>query len=466
MSLMVEQVLARGAEYRAQLKGRRMTVVGLGLSGVAACGLLRELGALVTATDEKPLDALPVEARELQRRGVIVYPGGHPPDAFESAEIVVLSPGVPLDHPSLRGVRASGVPVIGELELAWRVMEAEVIAITGTNGKTTTTALAGILLREQSRPVLVGGNIGRPLSAHALQFPANGLVVAEVSSFQLETIQTFHPRVAAVLNVTADHLDRHRTFEGYVDVKGRIFENQTEADIAVLNADDPMASALAGRTRARVVLFSRQRALSHGVFCQGRWIVARLNGHEEQICPLDEIFLRGQHNVENVLAAVACAIWTGAAPERLRAAIAGFRGVEHRIEWVRELQGVIFYNDSKGTNVASTIRAIESFTEPIVLIAGGRGKGQDFLPLAEAAKDRVSHAVLLGEDRERLARALSPHVPVSQAESMEEAVGKARAVARPGEVVLLSPACASFDMFDNFEHRGRVFKALVQALHA
>jgi len=456
--------LSRGAEYRAQLSGCRVTVVGLGLSGVAASRLLLNLGAVVTATDEKPFDALRAEARALQAQGVSLYSGAHPPEAFESAEIIVLSPGVPAGYPALARARALGVSIIGELELAWRVMEADVIAITGTNGKTTTTALTGALLGQQSRPVLVGGNIGRPLSAHALDFPADGFAVVEVSSFQLETIQTFRPRVAAVLNLTADHLDRHGTFQDYVDAKARIFENQTEADIAVLNADDPVTQTLDRRTRARAVFFSRRRTLPRGVFCDDGWIVARLNGHEERVCPLNLIFLRGQHNVENVLAAVACALWTGVAPERLRAAIAAFRGVEHRIEWVRQILGVAFYNDSKGTNVASTIKAIESFTEPIILIAGGKGKGQDFSRLADAARGRVSRAIVIGEDREKIRRALSPDVPVEPAESMEEAVGKACSLARPGDVVLLSPACASFDMFDNFEHRGRVFKALVQAL--
>jgi len=425
---------------------------------------LSRLGAVVVATDEKPLAALTPEARGLQARGVTLYPGAHPPKAFESAEVVVLSPGVRSDHPALGRARALGASIIGELELAWRVMEADVIAITGTNGKTTTTALTGALLSQQSRPVLVGGNIGRPLSAHALDFPFDGFIVAEVSSFQLETIQTFHPRVAAVLNLTADHLDRHGTFEGYVDAKVRIFGNQTEADVAVLNADDPATCVLDRRTRARAIFFSRRRALPHGVFCRDGWIVARLNGHEEPVCPLAEIFLRGQHNVENVLAAVTCALWTGVAPERLRTAIAAFRGVEHRIEWVREFRGVAFYNDSKGTNVASTIKAIESFTEPIILIAGGRGKGQDFSPLADAARGRVSRAIVIGEDREKIRRALAPSLPVELSESMEEAVGRASALARPGDVVLLSPACASFDMFDNFEHRGRVFKTLVRAL--
>jgi UDP-N-acetylmuramoylalanine--D-glutamate ligase len=439
-------------------------VVGLARSGVASVELLLQLRARVTATDTKPLAGLSSEARSLGA-AVELYAGGHPPEAFSAADLVVVSPGVPADHPALASARARGVPVIGELELAWRVMEAPVIAITGTNGKTTTTALTGALLREQIRPVLVGGNIGTPLAAHALDFPADGIVVAEVSSFQLETIETFCPRVAAVLNLTPDHLDRHGSVAAYAAAKARIFENQTERDSAVLNFDDAATRALAVRTKARVIFFSRQQPLEHGVFCQDGWIVARLNGRLEPICPLAEIFLRGQHNVENVLAATACALWTGMAATSIRGAIAAFRAVPHRLEWVRDIRGVTYYNDSKGTNVASTIRALESFTEPIVLIAGGRGKGQDFTPLADAARARVRLAVLIGEDREKIRDALAAAaIPALDAASMDEAVRLASAEAGPGEVVLLSPACASFDMFVNFEQRGDAFRVAVLAL--
>jgi UDP-N-acetylmuramoylalanine--D-glutamate ligase len=359
------------------------------------------------------------------------------------------------------------VPVVGELELAWRIMESEVIAITGTNGKTTTAALTGALLKEQVRPVLVGGNIGTPLAAHALDFPADGIVVAEVSSFQLEAVETFHPRVAAFLNLTPDHLDRHRSFGAYVAAKARIFENQTEADCAVLNFDDPATCALAGETKARVLFFSRSRVLEHGVSCRDGWIVARLNGHHEPICPLNEITLRGEHNVENVLAAIACALWTGMPASSIRRAIAGFRAVAHRLEWIRDIGGIAYYNDSKGTNVASTVKALESFTEPVVLIAGGQGKGQDFAPLAEKARGRVRLAVLIGEDRAEIRAALTAaSIPAVDAGSMEEAVRLAGDAARPGQVVLLSPACASFDMFTNFEHRGEVFRAAVLGLGA
>jgi UDP-N-acetylmuramoylalanine--D-glutamate ligase len=455
----------RGPGYRRWLAARTVAVVGLARSGMAAARLIRRLGGRVLASDSAPAEALAARARELEQAGCRVWAGGHPEEAFEGADLVVVSPGVPLTLPPLRRAGARAVPVIGELELGWRVMEADAIAITGTNGKTTTTALAGALLGGQVRPVLVGGNIGTPLSERALEFPADGLVVAEVSSFQLESIETFRPRVAAVLNLAPDHLDRHGTFDRYVQAKARILANQTEADCAVLNADDPATAALASRAPGRVLWFSRLAPQSHGVFLRDEWIVAKLNGHVERICPLGEVALRGQHNVENVLAAAACALWTGMAPGAIRRGIAGFRGVAHRIERVHDDRGVAFYNDSKGTNVASTIRALESFTEPVVLIAGGLGKGQDFAPLGAAARHRVRHAVLIGADRERLREVLeAAGIPVEAAGSMEAAVRAARAAARVGDVVLLSPACASFDMFRDFEHRGEVFKAAVREL--
>ena len=465
MTLLEEmRVMARGQAYRDWLRGRRVSVVGLGRSGVAAVRLLVACGARVVATDEKPLPSLGVEARALETLGVRILAGGHPAEAFRGADLVVVSPGVPLDTPVLAQLRAV-TPVIGELELAWRAMDADTIAITGTNGKTTTTALLGALLRQQARAVLIGGNIGTPLAAHALTFPADGIVVAEASSFQLETIEAFRPRVAVVLNVTPDHLDRHKTFAAYLRAKARIFENQTAADCAVLNWDDEVTRGLAQRTVAHVLWFSRLTALDHGAFVRDGWIVAKLNGHAEEICPLAEIALRGAHNVENVLAATAGALWTGMAPDAIRRGIGVFRGVPHRIEFVRDIGGVAFFNDSKGTNVASTIRALESFGEPIVLIAGGKGKGQDFGPLAQVARGRVGHAVLIGEDGEKVGQALqAAGVPVTPAASFEAAIRTARGLAGPGHVVLLSPACASFDMFDSFEHRGDVFRALVLAL--
>jgi UDP-N-acetylmuramoylalanine--D-glutamate ligase len=460
-----ESLLLRGRGYLDSLAGRRVTVVGLARSGVAAARLLRAAGAHVSGSDAKPLAALSAEARGLADLGVRIVAADAAGAGVVGAELVVVSPGVPLDAAPLTRARAAGVPVVGELELAWRGLEAETIAITGTNGKTTTTALTGALLGEQHRAVLVAGNIGTPLAGHVLTFPPDGIVVCEVSSFQLETTETFRPRVAVVLNVTPDHLDRHGTFEAYLDAKARIFANQTPSDCAVLNDDDPTARQLAARTRADVLRFSRRRALEHGVFVRDGWIAAKLNGHVETIGPLSEIVLRGQHNVENVLAATACALWTGLAPEAIRRGIARFRGVPHRIELVRDLHGVHYYNDSKGTNVASTIKALESFGESIVLIAGGVGKGQDFAPLASAARGRVRQAIVLGQDGGKIGRALEAvGIAVRSAVSIEAALHAAREAAAPGDVVLLSPACASFDMFDNFEHRGDVFRALVQGL--
>jgi UDP-N-acetylmuramoylalanine--D-glutamate ligase len=456
----------RGQAYLRSLAGRRVTVFGLAKSGVAAARLLRAVGADVVGTDAKPVAALGREVAGLAELGVRLVTGpGDPMAAFADADLVVVSPGVPLDAHPLTTLRARQVPIIGELELGWRATEADTIAITGTNGKTTTTALTGSVLTLQPRPVLVAGNIGTPLAAHALAFPADGLVVCEVSSFQLETTEHFQPRVAVVLNLSPDHLDRHGTLEAYADAKARIFANQTSADCAVLNADDEATRALASRTSAPVVWFSRRRELSHGVFVRDGRIAAKLNGHVEDICPLSEIFLRGQHNVENVLAATACALWTGVSPAAIRAAVGRFRGVAHRIEWVRDLAGVKYYNDSKGTNVDSTLRALESFAEPIVLIAGGKGKGQAWGPLAAAARGRVAHAVLIGEDAAKIGAALTDAgVPVTFSRSLQDAVDRARALATPGSIVLLSPACASFDMFDNFEHRGDAFKKTVERL--
>jgi UDP-N-acetylmuramoylalanine--D-glutamate ligase len=463
--ILEEDVSTRGGAYLGTLTGRPVAVVGLARSGVAAARLLQAAGARVSASDAKPLPSLSAAARGLSRLGVRLVADDAVGAGVTGAELVVVSPGVSLEAPQLAPARRAGASIIGEIELAWRALEADTIAITGTNGKTTTTALTGALLGEQHRPVLVAGNIGTPLAAHALTFPPDGIVVCELSSFQLETTDAFQPRVAVVLNVTPDHLDRHHTFEAYVDAKARIFGNQTAADCAVLNADDAPTRALAERTRADVLWFSRKTSLAHGVFVRDGWIVAKLNGHVETICPLSEIFLRGQHNVENVLAATACALWTGLAPDAIRRGIARFRGVPHRIEFVRDLHGVHYYNDSKGTNVASTVKALESFSESIVLIAGGVGKGQDFGPLAEAAKGRVRQVVLLGQDAAKIAAALEPTgIPLRSAVSIEAALHAARDAAEPGDVVLLSPACASFDMFDNFEHRGDVFRGLVQGL--
>jgi UDP-N-acetylmuramoylalanine--D-glutamate ligase len=455
---------ARGRPWRESLAGRPVTVVGLARSGVAACRLLRTLGARVTGTDARAADALTPEARALSAEGVHLALGGHPSEAFETAQLVVVSPGVPADHPTLAGCRARGIPVLGEVELAYRTMTAEFVAVTGTNGKTTTTALVGALLSESGRPVLVGGNIGRPLTAEALDFPADGWVVAEVSSFQLETTEAFRPHVAAVLNVTPDHLDRHGSLAAYAAAKARIFHAQGSQDWAVLNADDAGAADLAPSVRARLLWFSRLGPVPQGTWVRDGWVTLRIGRDDQPVCPVSDVFLRGAHNVENVLAATACAGALGVPPARLRAAIRAFRAVPHRLEWVRDRAGVAFYNDSKGTNVDATLKALAAFDEPIVLIAGGRDKGQRFDALAAAARGRVKAAVLIGEGRATMGPALRPVTRVEEAESMGEAVRRAAALAAAGDVVLLSPACASFDLFRDYEHRGQVFTEEVRAL--
>jgi UDP-N-acetylmuramoylalanine--D-glutamate ligase len=454
----------RGRPWREAMVGRAVTVVGLARSGVAACRLLQALGARVTGTDARAADVLSRDARALAGEGVRLVLGGHPGEAFAAAELVVVSPGVPAGAPALEDCRARGVPVLGEVELAYRTMTAEFVAITGTNGKTTTTALTGALMAESGRPVFVGGNIGRPLASDALDFPGDGWVVAEVSSFQLETTDAFRPRVAAVLNVTPDHLDRHGSLAAYADAKARIFRGQGPADFAVFNADDPGAAALAPRARSRVLWFSRREPVREGAWVREGWVTLRLGAGDQPVCRVDEIRLRGVHNLENVLAATACAGALGVPPERLRAAIRAFRAVPHRIEWIRERAGVAFYNDSKGTNVDATLKALAAFEEPIVLIAGGRDKGQRFDALAAAARGRVKAAVVIGEGRATLGPALRAVTRVEEAASMGEAVRLAAQLAAPGDVVLLSPACASFDQFRDYEHRGAVFAEEVRAL--
>jgi UDP-N-acetylmuramoylalanine--D-glutamate ligase len=454
----------RGRAWRRALAGRSVTVVGLARSGVAACRLLHALGARVTGTDARAMAALSSDARALATEGVRLVVEGHPREAFAAADLVVVSPGVPADHPALGECRARGVPVLGEIELAYRTMTTEFVAITGTNGKTTTTALTGALVAESGRPVFVGGNIGRPLAAEALDFPGDGWVVAEVSSFQLETTDAFRPRVAAVLNITPDHLDRHGSLAAYAEAKARIFRAQDERDWAVLNADDAGAAALAPRVRARLLWFSRREPVTQGAWVRDGWVTLRLDGRDQAVCPVGEIFLRGAHNLENVLAATACAGALGIAPERLRVAIRAFRAVAHRIEWIRERAGVAYYNDSKGTNVDATLKALAAFDEPIVLIAGGRDKGQRFDALAEAARGRVKAAIVIGEGRATLGPALRAVTRVEEAVSMGDAVRRAAALAVPGDVVLLSPACASFDLFRDYEHRGAVFAEEVRAL--
>ena len=456
-----------------ELKDKRVLVVGLGKSGVASALFLKAHGARVTVSDTKSGDELRNEIPSLLDHGITVETGGHGERTFRGQDLIVVSPGVPVDAPLLVQARAMGEAVIGEIELAAQFLPGPIVAITGSNGKTTTTTLAGEILAAGGLPTLVGGNIGTPAISLAERAKRETVIVLEVSSFQLETIQTFRPKVAVVLNVTPDHLDRHRTFEAYVDAKARIFENQRGDDFAVLNEDDPTCVSMATRTRAQVFWFSRQKEVKQGAWVREGNILFR-DGTESpknpqrEIMLVSEIPLKGAHNLENVLAAVCAGALMGCAPEKIRQAVRDFKAVEHRLEFVATIRGVDYYNDSKATNVDATIKALESFPTNIHLILGGKDKGSDYSVLNELLRQRVKRVYTIGAAAGKIeSQIVSPksgNVEVVHAETLENALRKANAVAEPGDVVLLAPACASFDQFKNYEQRGQVFKEIVRGL--
>jgi UDP-N-acetylmuramoylalanine--D-glutamate ligase len=432
-----------------KLLGTKVVVVGMGLSGVGAVRLLRQQGALVRAVDQK---------QKGEMEGVTIEP--QTDAAFLDAELVVISPGVPPDLDLLAPVRARGIPVIGELELAAPFLEGPNIGITGTNGKTTTTALTGHILRESGIECQVGGNIGTAPAEMVPTSRPDQWNVLELSSFQLETIETFRATIAACLNLTQNHLDRHHTFESYVNAKARLFELQEPESLAVLNADDPITVTFAQRTKAKTVWFSGTHQVS------GAWLdgdVIKLEGDE--LLNVRELRLRGRHNYENVMASALMAHRAGASLGRIAQAAASFRPVEHRLEFVREIDGVAYYNDSKATSVDATLKAIDAFPGGVWIILGGKDKDSDFTVLREPLRAKARAALLIGAAAPKIARQLGDHsVPILQCGTLAVAIDKAARSAVPGHTVLLAPACASFDQFDNYQHRGRVFKDLVNAL--
>jgi UDP-N-acetylmuramoylalanine--D-glutamate ligase len=446
-----------------ELKDKRVLVVGLGKSGVASALFLKAHGARVTVSDTKSGDELHNEIPALLDHGITVETGGHGERTFRGQDLIVVSPGVPTDAPPLVQARALGEQVIGEIELAALFLPGPIVAITGSNGKTTTTTLTGEILTAAGLPTLVGGNIGTPAISLAEHAKPESVTVLEVSSFQLETIQSFRPKIAVVLNVTPDHLDRHRTLENYVDAKARIFENQGTDDFAVLNADDPTCVAMAARTRAQVFWFSRRREVKQGTWVSEGKILFRKGERQSEIMQVSEIPLKGAHNLENVLAAACAASLMGCAPEKIDQAVRAFKAVEHRLEFVATVRGVDYYNDSKATNVDATIKALESFPAGIHLILGGKDKGSDYTVLNELLRERVTRVYTIGAAAGKIESQLR-NVEVVHAETLENAVRKANVAARPGEVVLLAPACASFDQFKSYEHRGKVFKEIVRGL--
>ena len=448
---------------KVELAGKRVLVVGLARTGIAAALFCAARGARVTVTEEQSEAQVAEAAAKLRAAGCALELGGHREETFLAQELIVPSPGVPQTLTHLAAARARGVPIWSEIELAWRFLSGRLVAITGSNGKTTTTSLVGYILETAGIPVLVGGNIGTPLISRVETSSDSSVTVAEVSSFQLETIEALRPDVAALLNLTTDHLDRHASFEEYARAKARLFENQTEADAAIVNADDAAAAQYAP-ARARVFWFSRARRVAAGTFLRGDEIVFRSDGAETVLLCRADIGLRGEHNVENVLAASAAALLVGAPPAAIAAGVRSFAGVEHRLEFVAEIGGVSFYNDSKATNVDATLKAVDAFPGRVLVILGGKDKGGDFTLLREPLRQRASLALLVGAAAEKIASQLSGSVTTEMAGTLDRAVPLAFERACPGDVVLLAPACASFDQFENFEHRGRVFKQLVRQL--
>jgi UDP-N-acetylmuramoylalanine--D-glutamate ligase len=448
-------------EASFSVRGKRVTVAGAARSGIAAAELLVRRGATVTLSDQR--DRLEEEDR-LRAAGVELELGGHYEDTFTSADLVVTSPGVPFRQPVLEAARRSGVPVIGELELAFRWLRGKVIAITGTKGKSTTTTLTGRMLEAGGRRVLVGGNIGLALSAQVESSTEDTIHVVEASSFQLEATETFRPWIAVLLNFSPDHLDRHATVEAYGSAKARIFARQTDDDWAVLNADDAASLALAADTRARRLLFSMSAAIRSGVIVDGNAIVGRHGGRVEPLVPLSSIRLLGPHLVADVVAAAAVAWLAGVDAAAMTRAVEGFSGLEHALELVGDVGGVRFVNDSKATNIEAARRAIESFGDGIVVILGGRFKGGDFRDLLAPLEARRATVIAIGESRPLISDALSGRVGVREATDMSSAVRTAFASASPGSTVVMAPACASFDMFRDYAERGRVFKQEVLRL--
>lgn len=441
----------------------RVLVIGLGVSGLAAVQLLASQGCRVTACDARTEKELAATLTKLPPEVEVVC-GGYPP--VKGYDLVVVSPGVPLEIPPLVEARQLGLPVWGELELGWRVSGGPpVIAVTGTNGKTTTTTLLSQIWRDAGHPARAVGNIGVPFCA-TVNDPEAGQLMVEVSSFQLETIVTFRPHVAVILNLTPDHLDRHRTMENYLAVKARIFANQEPEDYLVLNFDDPAVRKLAAQAPGRVVFFSSRERLGEGVFIERGVITANLGGQRLEIIPLTKVRLRGRHNWENCLAAVAVSLVMGLEAGTVAHTLETFAGVSHRLEFVGDIGGVQYFNDSKATNPEAAIKALEAFTEPVVLIAGGRNKGASFIEFAAKVREKVRCLVLVGEAAGEIREAVEAtgYSEIFHAADFPTAVMEAARRAQPGDVVLLSPACASWDMFRNYEERGDCFKKLVLRL--
>ena len=444
------------------MRGKKVLVIGAARSGLAGAEFLAAHSETVVLTDMKQVE----RGDNLAALGVSFIWGEQPDVAAVQPDYIVVSPGVPLTIPPIVYAQEHQIPVIGELELAYRNCKAPFVAITGTNGKTTTTTLTGELLKKTGKQVFVGGNIGVPLISYVEQLDEQDVVVAEVSSFQLETTDTFCPHLALMINLTPDHLDRHGDMAGYLAAKAKIFANQQPSDYLILNYDDEALRQVAAQSRGKVLFFSQQHILEEGVYLENDQVMLKLNGVCIEICKANEIAIKGRHNLENSMGAILLAYLSGVTPADIRQVLMDFPGVEHRLEPVRTVNDVLYINDSKGTNPDSTIKALEAYERPIVIILGGKNKGSDFTELAELVKKRVKKAVVLGQAKPAIVEALQKagfHDYVEK-DTFEETVHTAAALAEPGDIVLLSPACASWDMFPSYEVRGQLFKDLVNGL--
>jgi UDP-N-acetylmuramoylalanine--D-glutamate ligase len=448
------------------LNNKKVLVVGLGKSGLAAALFLRRRGALVTVSDVRSAEQLAKEIPALIEAGIMVESGGHGLLTFRRQDLIVVSPGVPLDTPELVQAKNLGLPIIGELELAARFLKGKTLAVTGSNGKTTTTTLLGEILSSAGLQTLVGGNIGLPVVELIDPSTDDSWSVLEVSSFQLETTVEFRPTIAVILNITPDHLDRHGSFESYAAAKERIFAAQTATDFLVLNADNDRAAQSAARSTARVYLFSVEHAVAQGAWLDSGAVVYRdaPDAAVEWVMPLSGITLKGTHNIENVLAAVVAARLADVPAEAIRLAVEGFQAVEHRLEFVATRNGVQYYNDSKATNVDATAKAVAAFSGGIHLILGGKDKGSDYTELSDLLRERVTAVYTIGAAAAKIESHLRGVVSLHSCVTLDKAINAAADAAHPGEVVLLAPACASFDQFENYEQRGRIFKQLVKEL--
>ncbi len=440
-----------------------MLVVGLARTGIATALFCAARGARVTASESRPETEVAEAAAKLRAAGCTLEFGGHREETFFAQDLIVPSPGVAADAPLLVAARARGAAVWSEIELAYRFLKGRLIAITGSNGKTTTTSLVAHILEAAGFPVILAGNIGTPLIARVEETSEGSICVAELSSFQLELIETFRPDISAFLNLTPDHLDRHASLEAYARAKARIFENQTESDAAILNGGDAASVEYAPR-RPQVFLFNRTKHVEQGAFLRGSEIVFRRGGAEQVLLRREDIGLPGAHNIENVLAAAGAAYLAGARPEAIAAGVKSFAGVEHRLEFVAEICGAGYYNDSKATNVDATLKALDAFPGRLIVILGGKDKGSDYSILRPSLREKAVLALLIGAASDKIEKQIAGSVAVERAGTMERAVEFAAERARPGDVVLLAPACASFDQFQSYEHRGRVFKQLVRQL--